>query len=278
MSLDYLAAAQKITVGTHCWVNPHAEVCVPKPIQAGPSGQASVRLNRFDLAMLEPFLSEDTVLTGRFSGDADVSWQANGGLPQAKVTLNGDGVSVRQQMQGGALPVVFDTLTLNAGLDRGQAKIGWRMAIRGNGRLNGDVLISDPQQRRNLSGTVTIDTLSLDMLNPALQQGEKAAGILNANLRLGGNVERPQLFGQMVLEKLDIDGNWMPVDLKNGRLAVYFNGMSSTLQGFLKTTQGQVNLAGGADWSQPDAWRARVAVKGDRMATGKVNCGLNHQT
>ncbi|MFP1815822.1 translocation/assembly module TamB domain-containing protein [Lonsdalea quercina] len=265
MSLDYLAAAQKITVGTHCWVNPHAEVCVPKPIEAGPSGHASVRLNRFDLAMLEPFLSEDTVLTGRFSGDADVSWQASGGLPQAKVTLNGDGVSVRQQMQGGALPVVFDTLTLNAGLDRGQAKIGWRMAIRGNGRLNGDVLISDPQQRRNLSGTVTIDTLSLDMLNPALQQGEKAAGILNANLRLGGNVERPQLFGQMVLEKLDIDGNWMPVDLKNGRLAVYFNGMSSTLQGFLKTTQGQVNLAGGADWSQPDAWRARVAVKGDRM-------------
>ncbi|MBN3154833.1 translocation/assembly module TamB domain-containing protein, partial [Pectobacterium brasiliense] len=120
MALDYLNAQQKITIGTHCWRNPNAELCVPKAIEAGPSGQASIRLNRFDLAMLKPFLTADTVLAGTFTGGADISWQAGQGLPQAKVSLVGNGVSVRQQMQGNTLPIDFDTFTLNAGLDRGR--------------------------------------------------------------------------------------------------------------------------------------------------------------
>ncbi|EHD20271.1 MULTISPECIES: autotransporter assembly complex protein TamB [Brenneria] len=265
VALDYLNAQQKITVGAHCWRNPHAELCVARPIEAGSSGQASIRLNRFDLAMLKPFLSEETQLAGTFSGGADVSWQAGQSLPQAKVTLAGNGVNVRQLVQGKTLPVAFDTLTLNAGIDGGRAQLGWLIAIRDNGRFSGDVQISDPQGRRNLGGTVTINNISLALLNPVLQQGEKVTGILNANLRLAGDAQRPQIFGRMVLERLDVDGSWMPIDLTNGRLAVSFSGMSSTLQGFLKTDNGQLNLGGNADWSQPDAWRARIAAIGQRI-------------
>ncbi|MBJ7223675.1 MULTISPECIES: autotransporter assembly complex protein TamB [unclassified Brenneria] len=265
VALDYLNAQQKITIGTHCWRNPHAELCVPQPIEAGPSGQASIRLNRFDLAMLKPFLSEDTALAGTFTGGADVSWQAGQSLPQAKVTLVGDGVNVRQNVQGKTLPVAFDTLTLNAGIDRGRAQLGWLIAIQDNGRFSGDVQITDPQVRRNLSGNIAISNLSLAFLNPVLQKGEKVAGILNANLRLAGNAQRPQIFGQMVLDRLDVDGSWMPIDLTTGRLAVSFNGMSSTLQGFLRTDNGQLTLGGNADWAQPDAWRARIAAKGQRI-------------
>lgn len=265
IALDYQNEPQKVSIGTHCWRNPNAELCVPKTIEAGPSGQASIRLNRFDLAMIKPFLGTDTVLSGTFSGGADVSWQADQGLPQAKITLVGNNISVRQQVQGNTLPVAFDTFTLNAGLDRGRAQLGWLMAIRDNGRFSGDVQITDPQGRRNLGGTITIDNISLALLNPVLQKGEKVEGLLNANLRLAGNAERPQILGPMVLEKLDIDGSWMPIDLTTGRLAVSFNGMSSTLQGFLKTDNGQLNLGGNADWSQPDAWRARIAAKGQRL-------------
>ncbi|KAA8997717.1 translocation/assembly module TamB [Affinibrenneria salicis] len=265
IALDYLNAQQKVTIGPHCWRNPNAELCVPKAIEAGPGGQASVVLNRFDLAMLKPFLTDDTQLSGSFSGAADVSWQANGGLPQAKVRLAGSGVKIQQRVQGNMLPVAFDTLTLNAELGRAGARLDWLMAISGNGRFNGNVLIADPQGRRNLSGNIAIDNISLALLNPALQQGEKAAGILNASLRLGGNVERPQLFGRLALERFDIDGNWMPVDLNNGQLAINFNGMSSTLEGILRTTTGQLNLSGDADWTRPEAWRASVAAKGDRI-------------
>ncbi|WP_409308237.1 translocation/assembly module TamB domain-containing protein [Pectobacterium sp. B1J-3] len=265
MALDYQNAQQKISIGTHCWRNPNAELCVPKTIEAGPSGQASIRLNRFDLAMVKPFLGADTALEGTVSGGAEFSWQADQGLPQAKITLVGNNVNVKQQVQGNALPVTFDTFTLNAGLDRGRAQLGWVMAIRDNGRFSGDIYVTDPQGRRNLGGNVAINSLSLTMLKPILRKGEKAEGTLNANLRLAGNAERPQVFGQMALERLDVDGSWMPIDLTTGRLALSFNGMSSTLQGFLKTDNGQLNLGGNADWSQPDAWRARIAAKGQRI-------------
>ncbi|RNM23085.1 translocation/assembly module TamB [Dickeya undicola] len=265
MSLVYQAAAQKVTIGAHCWRNPDAELCVPQPIEAGASGKASVNLNRFNLAMLKPFLGQQTAVTGTITGNAQVSWQANGGLPEAHVALVGNGVTVRQQVQGGTLPVAFDTLTLDAGLQKGQARLAWLMGIQGNGRFRGDVQIADPQRRRNLSGTVTLNALSLDLLRPILRQNEKATGVVNADLRLGGDLQRPQVFGQMALDNFDVDGSWMPVDLTSGRMALLFNGMSSTLQGVFRTTQGQINLAGNADWSVPEAWRARIAVNGDRM-------------
>ncbi|MBX9446213.1 autotransporter assembly complex protein TamB [Dickeya chrysanthemi] len=265
MSLVYQVAAQKVTIGAHCWRNPDAELCVPQPIEAGTSGKASVNLNRLNLAMLKPFIGQQTAVSGSVTGNAQVNWQANGGLPEARVTLSGNGVTVRQQMQGGTLPVAFDTLTLDAGLQHGQAQLAWLMGIQGNGRFRGDVQITDPQRRRNLSGTVTLNALSLALLKPILRQNEKAAGVANADLRLGGDLQRPQVFGQLTLDNLDVDGNWMPVDLTSGRLALLFNGMSSTLQGVFRTTQGQINLAGNADWSVPEAWRARIAVNGDRM-------------
>ncbi|MCW6636435.1 translocation/assembly module TamB [Yersinia ruckeri] len=265
IALDYLNTAQKITIGPHCWLNPNAELCVPRPIEAGPSGQASVVLNRFDLAMIKPFLGPDTTLNGIFSGKADVSWKEGGALPQARVSLVGNGVNVKQMVQGKPLPLAFDTLNLNAELNNGRAQADWLIKLANNGQFNGQVQIADPQGRRNLSGNVAISQISLAMINPILSDGEKAKGILNANLRLGGNARNPLVFGRLALDGVDIDGSWMPLDITDGRLAVNFDGMTSRLDGLVKTTHGQLNLTGDADWRNIDAWRARIAAQGNKL-------------
>nr|VUD35325.1 Uncharacterised protein [Raoultella sp. NCTC 9187] len=97
IALDYRNREQKISIGPHCWTNPNAELCVPQTIDAGASGRAVVNLNRFDLAMLKPFMPEATQASGVFSGNADVSWDTTKeGLPQGKVTLSGRNVKVTQ--------------------------------------------------------------------------------------------------------------------------------------------------------------------------------------
>lgn len=265
IALDYLNTAQKINIGPHCWQNPNAELCVPKTIEAGQSGQASVVLNRFDLAMIKPFLGPETALSGVFTGRADVSWKPGGALPEAKVSLVGNGVKVVQQVQGNALPIAFDKLNLNAGLTNGRAQADWLIKLTNNGQFDGNVQVVDPQVRRNISGNVNITNISLAMINPALMQGEKAAGMLNANLRLGGNAQKPLVYGRMALDKVDIDGHWMPFDMTEGRLAMNFDGMTSTLEGLVSTTHGQLNLSGDADWRDINAWRARIAAKGDKL-------------
>ncbi|HBC9087983.1 TPA: autotransporter assembly complex protein TamB [Citrobacter koseri] len=266
IALDYRNQEQKISIGPHCWTNPNAELCVPQTIDAGAEGRAVVNLNRFDLAMLEPFMPDATQASGVFSGKADVAWDTTKeGLPQGQVTLSGRNVKVTQRVNDAPLPVAFDTLNLNADLHNNRAQLGWMIRLTNNGQFDGQVQITDPQGRRNIGGNVNIRNFNLAMVNPVFSRGEKAAGMLNANLRLGGDVQSPQMFGQLQLSGLDVDGNFMPFDMQPSQLAMNFNGTRSTLQGVVRTQQGQINLSGDADWSQIDNWRARVAAKGSRV-------------
>jgi translocation and assembly module TamB len=266
IALDYRNQEQKISIGPHCWNNPNAELCVPQTIDAGAEGRAVVNLNRFDLAMLKPFMPDATQASGVFTGKADVSWDTTKeGLPQGQVTLNGRNVKVTQSVNDAPLPVAFDTLNLTADLHNNRAELGWLIRLTNNGQFDGQVQISDPQGRRNLGGNVNIRNFNLAMVNPIFSRGEKAAGMLNANLRLGGDLQSPQLLGQLQLSGLDIDGNFMPFDMQPSQLAVNFTGTRSTIAGVVRTQQGEINLSGDADWSQLDNWRARIAAKGSRV-------------
>ncbi|POP44151.1 autotransporter assembly complex protein TamB [Superficieibacter electus] len=266
IALDYRNQEQKISIGPHCWTNPNAQLCVPQPIDAGAEGRAVVNLNRFDLAMLKPFMPDTTQASGIFSGKADVSWDTTKeGLPQGSVTLAGRNVKVTQIVNDAPLPVAFSTLNLNAELRNNRAQLEWLMRLTNNGQFDGQVQIRDPQGQRNLGGNVNIRNFSLAMVNAIFSRGEKAAGTLNANLRLAGNAQSPQLFGQMQLNGAELDANFMPFDMQPSQLAMNFNGMSSTLQGVVRTRQGEIALNGDADWSQIDNWRARIAAKGSRV-------------
>ncbi|MTD41233.1 translocation and assembly module TamB [Erwinia sp. CPCC 100877] len=265
IALDYHHQQQKINIGPHCWSNPNAELCLPQTIEAGASGHAVINLNRFDLAMLKPFMPDTTQASGVFSGNADVAWSHEGGLPQGKVTLQGRGVKVVQEVNNNPLSVAFDTLNLDAELRNNRARMGWMIRIANNGQFDGQVQVNDPQGQRDLTGNINIRDFSLAMVNAIFSRGEKAAGNLNANLRLGGNARNPKMFGDLRLRNLDIDGNFMPFDMAPSELTLAFNGMSSTLQGVVRTGRGQINLSGDADWSQLDNWRAKVAAKGNRV-------------
>ena len=266
VALDYRNQEQKISIGPHCWNNPNAELCVPQAIDAGAEGRAVVNLNRFDLAMLKPFMPDATQASGVFTGKADVSWDTTKeGLPQGQVKLNGRNVKVTQSVNDASLPVAIDTLNLTADLHNNRAELGWLIRLTNNGQFDGQVQVTDPQGRRNLGGNVNIRNFNLAMVNPIFSRGEKAAGVINANLRLGGDVQSPQLLGQLQLSGLDIDGNFMPFDMQPSQLAVNFTGTRSTLAGVVRTQQGEINLSGDADWSQIDNWRARVAAKGSRV-------------
>ncbi|TKU51208.1 autotransporter assembly complex protein TamB [Citrobacter sp. wls714] len=266
IALDYRNQEQKISIGPHCWNNPNAELCVPQTIDAGAEGRAVVNLNRFDLAMLKPFMPDTTQASGVFTGKADVSWDTTKeGLPQGQVMLSGRNVKVTQSVNDAPLPVAFETLNLTADLHDNRAELGWLIRLTNNGQFDGKVQVTDPQGRRNLGGNVNIRNFNLAMVNPIFSRGEKAAGTINANLRLGGDVQSPQLLGQLQLSGLNIDGNFMPFDMQPSQLAVNFTGTRSTLAGVVRTQQGEINLSGDADWSQIDNWRARVAAKGSRV-------------
>ncbi|HHR6029458.1 TPA: autotransporter assembly complex protein TamB [Providencia alcalifaciens] len=265
MSLNYNNTTQEVLIGSHCWVNPNARLCVPKPVKAGKSGSADIVLERFDLAMIKPFMPSDTRATGVFTGRANAVWKADGSLPQVKVDLNGDGVKVVQFVDGARLPIEFDTLTLNAGLKNGRADLNWLLKIANNGQFKGNVQISDLERKRLLSGNIEINAITLGLIKPLLGEKDIANGNLNANLRVGGSAHNPLMNGNVTLSGLEIKSGLIPFDIQNSQLAINFNGTSSVMVGQIKTPEGYLNIDGDADWRNIDAWRAKILARGNNL-------------
>ena len=84
--------------------------------------------------------------------------------------------------------------------------------------------ITDPQGRRNLGGNVNIRNFSLAMVNPIFSRGEKAAGDAQRQPAAGRGCAKPSCFGQMRLNGVDVDGNFMPFDMQPNQMTMNFNG------------------------------------------------------
>ena len=136
--------------------------CVPQTIDAGAEGRAQITLNRFDLAMLKPFMPDTTQASGVFAEGRCGRDTTKDGLPQGSVTLSGRNVKVTQDVNNAPLPVAFDTLNLSADLHNNRAELGWLIRLTNNGQFDGKVQITDPQGRRNLGGNVSIRNFNGD--------------------------------------------------------------------------------------------------------------------
>ena len=265
VAIEYANQQQQVMVSPHCWLNAKGRICLSKTAKIGKSGNADILLQQFDLALLKPFLPPETQFTGRFDGNAKVSWDADGHSPQAKVNLFGSGVKINQLIEGSLLPVQFQTLILNADVSNGKAVLKWLIQIANNGKFSGNIRTDDLEQSRKLSGNVNIENISLALIRPILSKGERIDGNLNADLRLSGNMKQPLLNGNLALSNLIAKGQWFPFDINQGFLKLDFMGTHSQLTGRINTPEGYLKLIGEADWRNINAWKARISATGDKL-------------
>ncbi|HGJ5875876.1 MAG TPA: translocation/assembly module TamB domain-containing protein [Arsenophonus sp.] len=265
VAIDYANQQQQVMVSPYCWLNAKGHICLSKTAKIGKSSNADILLQQFDLTLLKPFLPPETQLTGRFDGDAKVSWDADGHSPQAKVNLFGSGVKINQLIEGSLLPVQFQTLTLNADVSNGKVVLKWLIQIANNGKFSGNIRIDDLEQGHKLSGNVNIENISLALIRPILSKGERIDGNLNADLRLSGNMKQPLLNGNLALSNLIAKGQWFPFDINQSFLKLDFMGTHSQLTGRINTPEGYLKLIGEADWRNINAWKARISAIGDKL-------------
>jgi len=265
ITFDYFNKKQKLIIGEHCWQNPYAKFCIPSTIELGTKNQVKIILNHFDLQMFTPFLRPQITMQGILKGQGDISWQMNSALPQATIFLEGKDVKIQQQIQGNLLPIAFDKLNLSIDLTKRHAQIDWLIKLINNGQFSGQLQMTRLQEKRKLLGNITINNIELATINPILSKGEKATGMLNANLRLAGNRKNPLLYGKLTLDKLGLNSSWIPFKISQSHLSVDFNGMALILDGLIHTAKGQLNLSGNADWQNIAFWRARIRVKGEKL-------------
>ncbi|WP_158380066.1 autotransporter assembly complex protein TamB [Candidatus Williamhamiltonella defendens] len=270
-SIKYFYHAQKVTIQPHCLENIQAKLCLADMIEATKSGgQMSMQLNRFDLAMLKPFLSSGTSIFGHITGDAKMKWTAEDHLPTVQLALVGHDVKIRQNIADNPLNIVFNNLKLGVQLSHNKAQINTLISLKNNGQMQLDLKISDLQGKRTLSGKIDIDQISLEPINTVLDKNETITGVLNSHLDISGNLKNLLLYGDISLNHFSIHSSWMPVNMASpNHLLINFKGTKSTLRWVIITEKSQINLLGNANWDHIDDWRANLSAKGDQI---RVTC------
>lgn len=255
--LSYQNPYQKIIFGPHCWQNQNIQLCIMHSIEVSTLGKVGILSNYFNLIKLKSWLPTEI----QANVIATNSW-----LPQGKLFLVGNGIRVIQILKkNNILPVVFDTLTVDARLDQDIAKLDWLIKIAGNGQFKGKIEVTNLKNQQNLSGHIIINHFSLSLLKTLLTQDRNIDGIVNANLQLGGNTHQPQLYGELRLDKFILKNNFMPFTMNNSQITINYTGTNAALQGSINTTSGNLSLHGKADWSSMVAWYARLQIKGERV-------------
>ncbi|WP_392566752.1 translocation/assembly module TamB domain-containing protein [Utexia brackfieldae] len=261
--LSYDFKQPKITVGANCWLNGDSSICLTKDMIITNQGHADLELKDLDLKIFDLILGGDTQIMGKLSAKASIDWNQTDSFPVVKANVHSSEVYIKQALGTQTLTIPFDIFDINLNMNSRLAKLDWRISLKEYGDISGQVEVIEPATQKKLAGQLNIDKLSLSIFTPALQGDDYAEGLINARLKFGGTLTSPEITGKLALNQSDIKASQLPADIKSIALTINFLGHSSSLDGVLKTAQGNINLNGQASWKNIDTWQAKLAVKGE---------------
>ncbi|WP_395479680.1 translocation/assembly module TamB domain-containing protein [Candidatus Curculioniphilus buchneri] len=240
---------------------------LPKNINLFSSDQTTLRLNYLDPKRLKKrILANSFQIENIFSiQDSIFPWTMNICFPKNKIFDAKHSIDLNQIMDKSSFSIFFEILKLNLKLDKNLAQIDWFIKTSNQSQCIGQIKVIHPKSWRNISGYINIKHFSLSSLKPLFLSSENIDGILNATLHLCGTVNQPQIHGQISLTNCIIESNDIPCIITDSQLILYCSGTQSTLKGVISTDDGQVTIAGHADWSCMNAWNARIYIKGKQV-------------
>lgn len=264
VDIQYENAQRQVSFSAHCWQHTQVSLCFPRSAQVGEEGRVPFEIKRLDLALINPHLAKTTQLEGVLNAKGEALWFKQK-MPQVELEVGADLVRIVQQLDSRRFPLTLKPLKLNARLNENTLTLETDLVVENNGRLHSNLLLQDLSGRRALSGKLGLDQLNIALLKPLLSTEEQINGEINADLKLGGTLLDPQLFGRLTLRGLNAKSAVMPFVVKGGGLTLNFNGTHSTLDGEIKTEESKLNLVGEADWRKTDAWYSRIQAQANRF-------------
>lgn len=261
----------QLDIQAHCWNSrtEKLEVCLKKDIHAGPQGEVALEIKNAEIALLKDFLPPELDFEGRTDALATLSWsQPDVQHAQARVSITGTDIGMTTETRSGKQTLRLEQTQVEALFTPEKARLQSTLALESGGTLNADVSVSDPLDKKELSGRVVVRDVRLERFNPVLGSVSdqlSAKGELSADIRPGGTLKKPELYGSVNLNDFSAQGQAVPLEMKSSNVILHFEGEQSELVADLNTEQGTVSVTGSAEWSNPDQPTAKIAVKGDRV-------------
>ncbi|WP_025733732.1 autotransporter assembly complex protein TamB [Carnimonas nigrificans] len=238
-------------------------LCLTRQMKASAEqGSASLALNRIPIETVNQFLPPPWKLAGSAAGNVDARWSNGGQRFSATGALNGNLVVSGEDTAGNAFQVPAISLDTRFEADQRNAHLALTTQLEQAGSLTLEADVRDPLGQRNLAGRLQLNALQLGPYRPLVPGMRKFTGELNGDVRLAGSAEQPLLNGQIVLNKVSAQGEQLPLELNDARLAVALNGNSGIIDGYLTSGRARWNLGGEANWPSSGDWHATLALDG----------------
>ncbi|MDP4535373.1 translocation/assembly module TamB domain-containing protein [Alkalimonas collagenimarina] len=266
MDLQLTPTESSVVIGAHCWQRDDSSLCLTETADISPEQLAvAISLEQFDLTWLAPWLPDFTELRGHIAADARLAWQPTEG-PSASLHIHSaKGIAGQQFDQLIRLP--WSDLNIRAELNQQQLNAEWQLFVSEKGEVAGQLQLDDiTKLDQDLNASLSIKQFSFEFLEPMLDDYSELRAILNSQIQVQGSLLQPNVSGELSIRDITVRGQLAPVDIEQGELQIGFNQDSALLSGQITTPQGQLNLAGDANWAELSAWQALLTVKGDPLS------------
>ena len=270
MRLAYVPDLNRANVSKACLAHTHARLCLENDLKIDLTNRSDLRiligLPKFDLAFIKQYFPGRFVADGIIKANADVTLPAGlSELPRGRVTVRAQDISTKYRMDLSDLKVGFNSVHLSFANAKDSIEGNWKINIKDNGDIEGSLRMSDLFNTRTVDGTLKFVAVDATLVNSFLSPGESAEGQWFGNLRFAGTLEEPLIYGRTGLFNAKLDSTKLPFEMLPSDIKLTFNGNSSTLEGHLKTPQGEVALNGSADWRTIGEGKAIVTTKGSNL-------------
>lgn len=270
MRLAYVPDLNRANVSKACLAHTHARLCLENDLKIDLTNRSDLRiligLPKFDLAFINQYFPGRFVADGIIKANADVTLPAGlSELPRGRVTVRAQDISTKYRMDLSDLKVGFNSVQLSFANAKDSIEGNWKIDIKDNGDIEGSLRMSDLFNTRTVDGTLKFVAVDATLVNSFLSPGESAEGQWFGNLRFAGTLEEPLIYGRTGLFNAKLDSTKLPFEMLPSDIKLTFNGNSSTLEGHLKTPQGEVALNGSADWRTIGEGKAIVTTKGSNL-------------
>lgn len=270
MRLAYVPDLNRANVSKACLAHTHARLCLENDLKIDLTNRSDLRiligLPKFDLAFIKQYFPGRFVADGIIKANADVTLPAGlSELPRGRVTVRAQDISTKYRMDLSDLKVGFNSVQLSFANAKDSIEGNWKIDIKDNGDIEGSLRMSDLFNTRTVDGALKFVAVDATLVNSFLSPGESAEGQWFGNLRFAGTLEEPLIYGRTGLFNAKLDSTKLPFEMLPSDIKLTFNGNSSTLEGHLKTPQGEVALNGSADWRTIGEGKAIVTTKGSNL-------------
>ncbi|WMN59748.1 translocation/assembly module TamB domain-containing protein [Pseudoalteromonas xiamenensis] len=241
------------TVSPLCFKSEKDTFCLDsKRDSAAQLFNANVKLDDINLAIVKDFMPKDINILGHLSGKA--SYQAKGNQETSLLaTLTSENTTVLVSQEGILNAVDFGTIDLDVKGSGAKINVQLQNKLSPLGHVFANIETQLGQTKPSLNAELVLNGINLGYLDPMLTQllnrEFKLQGDLSGDVKVQGEMESPQFFGDLRVTGLAAQNERSPVKLNDSELAINLNGQSMQVHGALKDLEaGTLNLDGDVNW------------------------------